>query len=188
MYNERYYINNELWQLRPKKKSINVYTTVEGIKIGMFQGKRGQFPAIDFVVKILKPGISERLIPPPHSFWVVDLMMKIIEHRDEVIEILEYYLKFYETVIPFQSAGGRENYQLETVAFITEKYKSINQSYTLSINYVAIIIELFCKNEKRNEGAYMFRNLLLTLLNYAKEEVDYMTVILASQPGYRGSK
>lgn len=119
----------------------------------MFQGSRGQFPNIDFVVKILKPGENERLIPPPHSFWVVDLMMKIIEHRNEVIEILEYYANYYNNLQPFNTPQERVNYQLETVQYITEKYSKINQPHTLSINYVAIIIELFCKNEKRNAGA-----------------------------------
>jgi len=184
-YNTKYFHDNELWQLRPKRKAINVYTTEEGLKIGMFQGSRGQFPAIDYVVKILKSGDAERLIPPPHSFWVVDLMMKIIEHREEVIEILEYYANYYNNLQPFNTPGERENYNLETVDHITEEYSKINQSHTLSINYVAIIIELFCKNEKRNAGAYMFRNLLQTLLKYAKNEVDYMTVIIASQPGFR---
>lgn len=185
MYNPRYFINNELWQLRPKRKAINVYKTEEGILVGMFQGARGQYPEIDFVVKILKPGINERLIPPPHSFWVVDLMMKIVEHRNETIQILEYYLNYYDSLEPFNSSNERNNYELETVEFIANEFKEIEQSYTLSINYVAIIIELFCKNEKRNDGAYMFRNLLETLLKYAKNEVDYMTVILASQPGFR---
>lgn len=184
-YNPKYYFDNELWQLRPKRKAINVYTTEEGIKIGMFQGSRGQYPNIDFVVKILKQGINERLIPPPHSFWVVDLMMKTIEHKEQVIDILEYYLDYYNQLTPFSTPEERSEYNLETVELITNSYSSINQSHTLSINYVAIIIELFCKNEKRNNGAYMFRDLLLTLLRYARNEVDYMTVILASQPGFR---
>jgi fructose-1,6-bisphosphatase len=184
-YNQKYYHDNELWQLRPKRKAINIYTTEEGLKIGMFQGKRGQFPNIDYVVKILKPEVNGKLIPPPHSFWVVDLMMKIIEHRKEVIEILEFYADFYNTVIPFNAPEDRENHNLETVEYITQNYSRINQPHTLSINYVAIIIELFCKNEKRNDGAYMFRDLLQTLLKYAKNEVDYMTVIIASQPGFR---
>lgn len=185
LYNPKYFKTNELWQLRPMRKAINIYTTDEGIKIGMFQGSRGQYPDIDFVVKILKVGLQERLIPPPHSFWVVDLMMKTIDHREEVIEILEYYLEYYNQLSPFNNPDARINYQLETVEEITDVYSSINQSHTLSINYVAIIIELFCKNEKRNNGAYMFRDLLLTLLRYARNEVDYMTVILASQPGFR---
>jgi hypothetical protein len=184
-YNEKYYSNGIFRQLNPKKDAINIYTTQEGLKVAMFQGSRGQFPDIDYVVKILKPGVDERPIPPPHSFWVVDLMMKIIDHRKEVIEILEYYIKYYNTVNPFTTAIERISYNLETVDYITKKYSAINQPHTLSINYVAIIIELFCKNEKRNAGAYMFGNLLETLLKYAKNEVDYMTVIIASQPGYR---
>ncbi|MCB0513773.1 MAG: hypothetical protein KDC60_05020 [Bacteroidetes bacterium] len=185
MYNSKYYFNNELWQLRPKRKAINIYKTEEGLLIGMFQGSRGQFPDIDYVVKILKPGQNEVLISPPHSFWVVDLMMKIVEHREQVIEILEYYSNYYNNLQPFNTPQERGNYQLETVDYITQKYSIINQKHTLSINYVAIIIELFCKNEKRNAGAYMFRDLLHTLLKYAKNEVDYMTVIIASQPGFK---
>jgi hypothetical protein len=185
MYNSKYYFNNELWQLNPKRKAINVFKTDENLLIGMFQGSRGEFPDIDFVLKILKPGENEKLIPPPHSFWVVDLMMKIVEHRLKVIEILEYYSKYYNNLKPFNAPIERENYQLETVDYITKKFSEINQEHTLSINYVATIIELFCKNEKRNTGAYMFINLLQTLLKYAKNEVDYMTVILASQPGFR---
>lgn len=185
LYNPKYYINGELWQLRPKRKAISIYKTEEGIIIGMFQGSRGQYPEIDFVLKILKPGKNEKLIPPPHSFWVVDLMMKTIEHREQVVKILDYYLNYYNNLNPFNSPNERENYTLETVEHITNAYSSINQPHTLSINYVAIIIELFCKNEKRNDGAYMFRDLLYTLLRYARNEVDYMTVILASQPGYR---
>lgn len=184
-YNPKYYSENQLWQLKPRRSAINVYSTDEGIKIGMFQGARGQYPEIDFVVKILKPGLDARLIPPPHSFWVVDLMMKTIEHRQQVGEILEYYLDFYNSLEPFNSPEERLNYDLKTVDEISSNYSSINQPQTLSINYVATIIELFCKNEKRNEDAYMFRDLLRTLLRYSKNEVDYMTVILASQPGFR---
>ncbi len=185
MYNPKYYINNELWQLRPKRKAINTYTSDERLLIAMFQGSRGKYPDIDFVVKILRPGKNEKLIPPPHSFWVVDLMMKIVDYREQVIEILEYYSDYYNKLQPFNTPQEREHYQLETVDYITQNYSRINQPHTLSINYVAIIIELFCKNEKRNTGAYMFRDLLQTLLKYAKNEVDYMTVIIASQPGFR---
>jgi hypothetical protein len=185
MYNPNYYKDDELWTMRPKLKAINVYTTIEGIKIGMFQGSRGQFPDIDFVLKILKPGIEEKLIPPPHSFWVVDLMMKTLDHREEVVEIIEYYLKYYESLAPFNSPVERENYKLETVEYMTKRYAYINHESTLSMSYIAIIIELFCKNEKRNSGAYMFLELLKVLLSYAKKESDYMSVILASQPGFR---
>ncbi len=146
---------------------------------------RGLHPEIDFVVKILKPGETERPFPPLHSFWVVDLMMKTIDYRNAVIELLEYYIDFYSKLVPFQSQQERADFNFRTVEYISEKYSYINQEYTLSLDYVCMIIELFCINEKRNEGAYMFYNLLNTILKYAKKEVDYITVIQASQPGFR---
>lgn len=184
-YNPNYYYNHKLHQLRPKKEAIHTFITKEGILIGVFQGSRGLHPLLDFVVRILKPGKNERPFPPLHSFWVVDLMMKTIDYRNEVIEILEYYIKFYEDSKPFQNQQERADFKFNTVKFITQKYSHINQEHTLSLDYVCMIIELFCINEKRNEGAYMFYNLLSTLLKYAKNEVDYISVIQASQPGFR---
>ena len=52
VYNQKYYHDNSLWQLRPAAKAINTYETIDGIIVGMFQGERGQFPEIDFIVKI----------------------------------------------------------------------------------------------------------------------------------------
>ncbi|MFA5619792.1 MAG: hypothetical protein WDA08_05745 [Weeksellaceae bacterium] len=184
-YNPNYYHNNKLHQLRPRREAIHTFKTSEGILIGVFQGSRGSHPEIDFVVRILKPGKGERPFPPLHSFWVVDLMMKTIDFRKEVIEILNYYIHFYETVEPFQNQQERADFSFKTVELITQKYAHINQEHTLSLDYVCMIIELFCINEKRNEGAYMFYNLLNTLLSYAKKEVDYISVIQASQPGFR---
>lgn len=184
-YNPKYYKNKKLIQLRPKREAIHTYKTSEGILIGIFQGSRGLHPEIDFVVKILKPGDSERLFAPLHSFWVVDLMMKTIEFRTEVIDILKYYIDFYQKVTPFQSVEERANFKFSTVEYITKKYAHINQEHTLSLDYVCMIVELFCINEKRNEGAYMFYNLLDTMLKYAKREVDYISVIQSSQPGFR---
>ncbi len=184
-YNSKYFFEDKLHQLRPKAEAIHTFTTSDGIKIGMFQGSRGAHPDLDFVIKILKPGKDERLFPPLHSFWVVDLMMKIIEYRREVEEILVFYIDFYENIKPFNSKEERANFTFQTIKPITEKFDHINQEYTLSLEYVAMMIELFCINEKRNEGAYMFYNLLEILLKYTKKEVDYITVIQASQPGFR---
>lgn len=184
-YNANYYHDGALWQLRPAGKAINTYVTKDGIVIGMFQGTRGQFPAIDFIVKVLQPGKDSRPFPPPHSFWVVDLMLKIQDYRKEVKEILTFYLDFYKNLVPFESADARSNYQLKTLEEILKKYEHIEQENTLSLEYVVIIIELFCVNEKRNDGAYMFRDLLGTLLGYTNNNVDYIKVMQACQPGYR---
>jgi hypothetical protein len=185
MHNTNYLIDNKLWQLRPKCVAINTYRTSDNIIIGMFQGSRGQFPDIDFKVKILKSGIDETPFPPEHNLWVVDLMLKIFDFKDDVKMIVEYYLDFYDKLTPFQTPESRVNYQPQTVDYISRTFNKINQNNTLSIDYVAFMIELFCINEKRNQGAYMFRDLLNTLLQYINGDVDYITLMRATKAGYR---
>ncbi len=184
-YNEIYYHDGSLWQLRPAAEAINTYKTVDGIIIGMFQGQRGQFPKIDFIVKILKPGKEEKSFPPLHSLWVVDLMLKINDYKKEVNEIIKFYISFYNKLTPFENAKSRKGYKLVTVNKIVNKYKHIEQVHTLSLEYVSTMIELFCLNEKRTEGAYWFKNLLQKLLDYTENKCDYIDLLRATAPGYR---
>lgn len=167
-YNKKYFIEGQLWQLKPHRKAINTYITQDGIVIGMFQGRRGQHPDIDFIIRVLKPGTDETPFPPPHTYWVVDLLMKIQSYKTEVMDIIEYYIKFYDEAKPFSNPDSRISYQPQTKDYISKKYQHLEQTNTLSLEYVAIIVELFCLNEKRNNNAYMFRDLLVTLLNYTK--------------------
>lgn len=185
IYNSKYYNGTELTQLRPRISAFKTYKTHDGTLIGLFQGNRGVRPDIDFVIKILVPGHDKKLTPPTHTFWVVDLLLKIPQYRNEVREIVQYYIDFYARTFPFSSVQERNTYQLETVVEITTRYAHIEQSYTLSLDYVATIIELFCKNEKINPGAYMFRNLLLTLKDYIDDDRHYTEVLQAAMPGYR---
>ena len=184
-YNTKYYNGTDLGQLRPRATAFKTYVTKDGTLIGLFQGNRGTRPDIDFVIKILVPGQDKVLRPPTHTFWVVDLLLKIPQYRSEVRSIVQYYINFYENAIPFVSVDERNNYPLETVEEITTRYAHIEQDYTLSLDYVAIMIELFCKNEKINPGAYMFRNLLLTLRDYIDGNKHYTEVLQSAMPGFR---
>ncbi len=185
VYNSKYYDGANLKQLRPKAGAFRTYKTKDGTLIGLFQGSRGVNPRLDFVIKILIPGSDKVLRPPTHTFWVVDLLLKIPQYRKEVREIVEYYINYYSTTAPFSSAEERNDYQLETLKDITSKYSRIEQDYTLSLDYVATGIELFCKNEKINPGAYMFRDLLLALRDYIDGKLHYTEVLQAAMPGYR---
>jgi hypothetical protein len=184
-YNEKYYHDGSLWQLKPPLRAINTYVTPDGIIIGMFQGNRGEHPDIDFKVRILKPGEDEKPFPPIHTLWVVDLLLKIGQYPDDVRKVVKYYMKFYDIVKPFDSPDSRNNYTPRTVGFIIEHFQYIEQPHTLSLNYVATIVELFCLCEKRNAGAYMFRDLLQVLYDYTNGDADYIEVIRASAPGFR---
>ena len=185
IYNSKYYDATNLIQLRPHSIAFKTIKTRDGTLIGLFQGERGERPDIDFVIKILIPGADKIMRPPTHTFWVVDLLLKIPQFRNEVREIVQYYIDYYERTTPFSSIEERNNYQLETVEEITIRYAHLEQSYTLSLDYVAITIELFCKNEKINPGAYMFRDLLLTLRDYINGKKHYTEVLQAAMPGFR---
>ena len=100
-------------------------------------------------------------------------------------EIVQFYIDYYERTKPFSSVEERNNYQLESVEEITNRYSKLEQPYTLSLDYVATIIELFCKNEKINPGAYMFRDLLFALRDYIDGAKHYTEVLQAAMPGYR---
>ena len=185
VYNSKYYDATNLIQLRPHSIAFKTIKTRDGTLIGLFQGERGERPDIDFVIKILIPGADKIMRPPTHTFWVVDLLLKIPQFRNEVRKIVQYYIDYYERTTPFSSIEERNNYQLETVEEITIRYAHLEQSYTLSLDYVAITIELFCKNEKINPGAYMFRDLLLTLRDYINGKKHYTEVLQAAMPGFR---
>lgn len=184
VYNPNYYDGTNLTQLRPRLVAFRTYKTKDGTLIGLFQGNRGARPDIDFVIKILIPGDDKRLRPPTHTFWVVDLLLKIPQFKNEVREIIQYYIDYYERTTPFSSVQERNNYQLETIDDITTRYARLEQSYTLSLDYVATVIELFCKNEKINPGAYMFRGLLFALRDYIDDNKHYTEVLQAAMPGY----
>lgn len=184
-YNKNYYDGKVLHDKRKKKFAYKTYKTVDGIIIGLFQGKRGQYPQLDFIIKILQPGEDNIPFPPKHNLWVVDLLMKINDYKKEVKQIVEYYIEFYNKIKPFSTVEEREKYDLQTVEYITKQYDKINQKNTLSIEYVAIIMELFCINEKRNDGAYMFKDLLHTIKNYTEDRCDYISLIRATSPGFR---
>ncbi len=185
VYNSKYYDGTNLTQLKPRVVAFKTLKTQDGTLIGLFQGNRGMRPDLDFVIKILILGNDKRLRPPTHTFWVVDLLLKIPKFRNEVKEIVQYYIDFYARTSPFVSVQERNNYQLETVKEITTRYAQLEQSYTLSLDYVATVIELFCKNEKINPGAYMFRDLLMiTLRDYINGNKHYTEVLQAAMPGY----
>lgn len=184
-YNQKYYDGTTLKQLRPKLDAFKTYVSKDGIIIGLFQGKRGARPDLDFVIRILVPGTHKRPNPLPHSFWVVDLLLKIPQYKDDVRKIIQYYIDYYSATTPFASVQERNEYVLETVNEITSTFSHIEQTYTPSLDNVAMMIELFCKNEKVNPGAYMFKDLLVTIRDYIDGKKHYIEVLEATKAGFR---
>src|SRR3989338_5216175 len=184
-YNIKYYDGKTLRQLRPARDAFRTIKLSDGTLIGLFQGRRGVRPDLDFVVKVLIPGESKVLTPHTHTYWVVDLLLKIPQYKKEVREIVQYYLDYYERTTSFTSVDERNNYKLETVEVLTTRYAHIEQPYTLPLEYVATTIELFSKNEKLYDGAYIYRNLLRAIRSYIDGDLHYTEVLGAATPGFR---
>ena len=125
VYNPNYYDGTSLMQMRPRLTAFKTHKTHDGTLIGLFQGNRGARPDIDFVIKILIPGSDKKLLPTTHTFWVVDLLLKIPQFKNEVKEIVQFYIDYYERTKPFSSVEERNNYQLESVEEITNRYSKL---------------------------------------------------------------
>lgn len=176
-YNEKYYFDGALHQLRPWATAIHTYQLTDGTIIAMFQGNRGAHPDLDFKIKLLRVGEDERPETPPHLYWVADLLIKSQKFPKEVKEIVEYYVSFYDRCKPFDTVEERGNYKPQTVNVILSKYAHVKVEKTLPIDYIALIIELFCYCEKRNEGAFMFKDLLNKVKAYIDGDLDYMHLL-----------
>ena len=179
IYNSKYYYDGALHQLSPKMTAIHTYSLTDGTLIAMFQGNRGAHPDLDFKIKLLKVGENETPETPPHRYWVIDLLIKSQHFPKETKEIVEYYVSFYENCKPFDSVNERQTYSPQTVNEILNKYSHVKVERTLPIDYIALVLELFCYCEKRNEGAKMFHNLLNKFKAYLDGDLDYMGLLKA---------
>ena len=184
-FNERYYSGGKMYQLKPKAAAFSTYVTPDNIVIGIFQGRRGGNPLLDFKLRILLDGDNQSPILPPHTYWVVDLMLKCVKYKKEVQEILDFYLNFYETCDPFKTQIERVNYELKTLDYIKKRFSHLEDKDTPSLDYIVILIELFCLNEKQTPDAYMFKNLLNKLSKYASGASNYIELLEAAKPGNR---
>lgn len=95
----------------PKQPAIRTFVASDGTVIGIFQGDRGARPDLDFRVKILQPKLDARPFLLPHDEWVVDLLLKgQHHHKEEIVQLLDYYLDFYDTCSPSASLEERAQY------------------------------------------------------------------------------
>lgn len=184
-FNPNYVQGGKMLQLKPKCVAFSTFFTSDNIVIGIFQGNRGDNPHLDIKVRILFDGEENTPILPPHSYWVVDLMLKCEQYSSVVAAIAKFYLDFYESCSPFSTQDERINYQLKTKDYIIKNYGGIVHQNSLSLEYIAIIIELFCLNEKQTQGAYMFKDLLNQILLYSTNKSNYIELLEASKAGFQ---
>ncbi len=176
-YNPRYFHSGHLHTLRPRQVSLWHYVCADGTIIGFFQGNRGARPDIDFKIKVLFPGPDKKMFTPNHWDWAVDLLIKSHFFPNEVAEILDFYLDFYDNVcVPFSSQQERNSFSPSAMLQIAARYARVQVDRTLSIDALALLIELFCFNEK-SPTAHQFRDGLLKMKDYCQGIVSVNEVL-----------
>lgn len=118
-----------------------------------------------------------------HTYWVVDPMIKSHRYPQEVKAILDHYINFYDRWTPFETVEERNSCIPQALSSsMMNAYGNLDIFRTLPIDYIAPVIELFSLCEKRNENAYMFRNILHLPKDYVDGTADCMKAIKASMP------
>jgi len=166
-----YKVRGENIRLNP----LNKFEMEDGNVVAIYQGSRGQFPELDFIVKYRKEGI--RLRTPSHTHWIIDLVLKGEVNKKLTLELVKEFVKIYDETIPFNTQEERNNYKLVYPQKLGEKYKELNSIGALSVEMLLTLVELFSMCEKRTEGAFMFRNMLGLCKQYLEGEKDYYQVV-----------
>ena len=144
-------------------------------KIAIYQGERGARPDLDFIVKYKQE--CKRLRTPSHTHWIVDLLVKAEYNKVLVSSYIEDLIEFYDNTKPFITIEERNNYELEILELMEDKYGRLNGSGYYGIKTLTSLVELFSKCEKQSTGAFMFKNLLQLVKEYCDGKKDFYQII-----------
>lgn len=158
---------------------IKFWNLSDGNIISIYQGERGTRPDLDFIVKYLAPG--KRLRAPSHTHWIVDLLMKSEVNKDMVKRFIEEWYDLYDKIEPFNSHEERISFKPFYINYMTGKYFNLSPHGQFSVEFLSLLIELFTKCERRNEGAYMFKNMLGLVRDYCDGKKDFYQVVSHSK-------
>ncbi len=176
-YNPKYFHSGCLHSLSPKRESLWHHICSDGTIIGFFQGHRGTRPDIDFKIKILLTGSDKRMFTPNHWDWAVDLLIKSHFYPKEVADILDYFIDFYDNrCVPFATQVERNCFMPQAMKEIANTFSYVSVDRTLPIDALALLIELFCYNEK-SPTAHQFRDGLLKMKDYCLGKVSVNEVL-----------
>ena len=139
------------WKPKGKDKinSLLEIPLQDNVKIGVFQGSKGQNPELDIVVKYLDPSKSKKVRTPKHIHWVIDLLIKKENHETLTMEFIRYLREIWDRLQPIKS----KEEQLNIVNKLSnkkelDKFKDLNNYGEYSVEFITYVIELFVIEEK----------------------------------------
>lgn len=186
-YNPTYFNGRQLISRKGiQGVAFRTFVLRDGMVLGLFQGKRGDNPLVDFIVKFLEPGRQKETRTPSHLHWVVDLLLKAETHRNSVASVVEYYRRFWDEAAAFRNVDERDAYTPLTPGKIRQAFGELDHHGTYSLEYLSYLLELFAICEKATPRPNkMYPALLDTLLQYFLGERDFYQVLNAAAPPRR---
>lgn len=152
--------------------------------IGLFQGRFGQRPDLDSIVKYQQRG--KQIRTPKHLHWAIDLLLKRQHDPNLTRKFMSFLIETYDQVQPYSSVNERAT---RHITFASEtalySYVPLNQYGEYSVEFTAHIVEIMAAIEKTsNPNAFMFKR-VLSLCSAPESELDIFAIVSAA--AFRGA-
>ena len=143
---------------------LNKFEMKDGNIVAIYQGSRGQYPNLDFIVKYRKEGI--RLRTPSHTHWIIDLVIKGEIEKELTLALVEDFIQIYDTITPFDKEEDRNSYQLVYPQRMIEKYQKLRALQTVGYKE-------FYTHPKASEKE-LISLIALKTRQYAKKQITWL--------------
>ena len=143
-----------------KAHSFKEFVMKDGVKVGVFQGARGQNPDLDIIVKYQQPGKAVRT--PQHLHWSIDLIIKKEHNKELTKKFIEYLLNMWYKVQPFKTKEEQQKCELRySSRDKLKEFEPLDKYGEYTVEFIACILELIMIQEKTGLAtAFMFKGVL----------------------------
>lgn len=169
----------------PREKSVTEIMTInshhlidakkigENYIIGVYKGRLSDF---DILIKYKEKQGNKwsRIRTPKHIHWAVDMLIKRYHNSDNTQRLIQFLIDEWDNLVGITNVQAQETVLNNIMAIsIPDELKQLNYGI-YSIEFLFRLAFLLMIQEKTNrDNAYMFKNLLLALL----EQNDLFKII-----------
>ena len=163
-----------------KARSFKEFKLTNGTIIGIFQGKRGETPDLDILIKYQEEG--KRVRTPKHIHWVIDLLIKKEHNKELTLEFVKYLRDMWENIEPFKTKEEQQECELKQTTYEKlKKFEELNKYGEYQVEFISHLIELMIIMEKTGlSTAHVFKRLVDSIFN---EKDIFSIVAKATQNG-----
>ena len=124
---------------------MDVYRTKKGVKVSVYEGKKKDRSAYDFIVKYTEPLKRERT--PKHIHLIVDLYLKWAGNKDLTLKLRDHMLSVFQKIRPVTYFPPKLQVYNETDV---HQFKELEGFGEYDIEFLLVVSELLMIQEKTN--------------------------------------